>query len=123
MKVGSQRRMCETADVASALGLPQIGAILPSLQFSRGASGSWLLVPFSTWPSRMVPPEDSLSPPGSLLLQLLVERPNSGCQPWWPKGCVCGGLSSQVLGTALPEGGRGVPTDSPRPPGLRGAFL
>lgn len=123
MKVGGQRRVCETTGVASALGLPQTGATLPSLPFCRGASGSWLLVLFSTRPSRMAPPEDSLCPPGTLLLQLLVERPSSGCQPWWPKGCACGGLSSQVLGTTLPEGGRGVPTDSPRSPGLRGAFL
>lgn len=115
--------MCETADLASARGLPQTGATLPSLQCSRGASGSWLLVPFSTLPSRMAPPEDSLGPPGTLLLQLLVERPSSGRPPWWLQGCVCGALSSQVVGTTLPEGGWGAPSDSPWSPGLRGAFL
>lgn len=105
----------------SARGPPQTrGNPLPSRQFSGGASGSWLRAPLSTLPSWVAPPQGSGSPPGTLLLQLLVDRV-SVWLTWGLQDSVCGGVSSQVLETAFLEGGSGVSTGSPWSPGLRGA--
>lgn len=127
MKMKGKRKVCEaTAPAgASALGLPYNPS--PSLQFSGGAVGSWQRALFSALPSWMASPQGSCSPPGLLLLQLLVDRASSGCLAWGLKGWFCSGVSSQFLGSALLEGGRGVSPGSPWSPGLCGpdrtAFL
>lgn len=97
------------------------GHPLPSRQVSRGASGAWPQAPLSSLPSWVAPPQGSGSPPGTLLLQLLVDRVSGVWLTWGLQDSVCGAGSSQVLEAVFLEGGSGVSTGFPWSPGLRGA--
>lgn len=58
---------------------PEQGQSLPFPMLSRGRSGSWPPGPFSVLPLWVAAPQGSCSSRGTRLLQLLVDRANSGC--------------------------------------------